>query len=75
MRAYIIKHKGKTWWGNLILDYSHVFSDNSKIYTSTMYIKRKDAVKYLNTLEYNEFYEVVGLTIDKSKQDNRKTKS
>jgi len=36
-------------------------------------IRKKDAEAYLKTLEYKEFYEVVGATVDKPNLDNRRS--
>lgn len=73
MRAFIIKHKGKTIWQNMYLTDKITIEDKS-FYIGTIFFRKKDAQKYLSVLKYKEFYEVIGVTIDKSKQDNRKTK-
>jgi len=79
MRAYIIKFKGKTIWQNMLTDYKFTFNcslivirDGDEIYVGTLFFRKKDANKYLETLSNKHFYEVVGVTIDKSKIDNRK---
>ena len=72
MRAYTIKHKGKTIWQNMVFDREITFSDNSGIYAGLIFLRKKDAKKYLGTYEYKEFYEVIGLTVDKSIKDNRR---
>ena len=72
MRAFIIKFKGKTIWQNMLIEHKLTFNDGYEIYAGTLFFRKKDAKKYLNTFEYKEFYEVVGATIDKSKIDNRK---
>ena len=73
MRAYTIKHKGKTIWQNMVFDREITFSDNSGIYAGLMFLRKKDAKKYLEAFcEYKEFYEVIGITVDKSIKDNRK---
>ena len=72
MRAYIIKFKGKTIWQNVFRDYKFTFNDGDEIYTGTLFFRKKDVKKYLETLSNKHFYEVVGVTIDKSKIDNRK---
>ena len=41
------------------------------MYVRCFFVK-KDAKKYLETLSNKHFYEVVGVTIDKSKIDNHK---
>jgi len=72
MRAYIIKFKGKTILRNVLIDYKFTFNDGDEIYVGTLFFRKKDAKKYLETLSNKHFYEVVGVTIDKSKIDNRK---
>jgi hypothetical protein len=72
MRAFAIKHIGKTIWQNLILDRELKFSNNDRVYAGLLFFRKKDAQKYLETFEYKQFYEVIGITIDKSKKDNRK---
>lgn len=73
MRAFVIKHRGKTIWQNMTFERELTFSDNTKIYAGLLFFRKKDAKKYLETFEYKEFYEVVGVTIDKSTRDNRFT--
>ena len=73
MRAYIIKFKGKTIWQNMLIEHKLTFNDGYETYVGTLFFRKTDAKKYLNTFfENKEFYEVVGVTIDKSKIDNRK---
>jgi len=69
--AYNVKFKGKTIWQNMLRDYKFTFNDGDEIYVGTLFFRKKDAKKYLETLN-KELYEVVGATIDKSKIDNRK---
>jgi fumarylacetoacetate (FAA) hydrolase family protein len=71
MRAFIIKHKGKTHRGNMLYDSSFEFPDGEKMYVGTLFFRKKDAKKYLETFKYKEFFEVVGVTIDESEKDNR----
>lgn len=71
MRAFIIKRRGKTIWQNMMLDRVLTFSDEDKIYVGLLFFRKKDAKKYLDTFQYKEYYEVIGVTIDKSKEDNR----
>ena len=59
MRAYIIKFKGKTIWQNMLRDYKFTFNDGDEIYVGTLFFRKKDANKYLETLKYKELYEVV----------------
>ena len=70
--AYNIKFKGETIWQNMLINYKLTLDDGDEIYVCTLFLRKKDANKYLNTLKYKEFYEVIGVTIDKSKIDNRK---
>ena len=71
MRAFAIKHKGKTIWQNMLFDREITFSDNDKVSAGSLFFRKKDALKYLETFEHKQFYEVVGITIDKSEKDNR----
>ena len=73
MRVYLIKHKGATIWQNMFFDREFTFSDNNKIHSGILFFRKKDAEAYLKTLEYKEFYEVVGATVDKSNFDNRRS--
>ena len=73
MRVYLIKHKGATIWQNMFFDREFTFSDNKKINSGILFFRKKDAEAYLKTLEYKEFYEVVGATVDKSNFDNRRS--
>jgi hypothetical protein len=75
MRAYTIKHKGKTIWQNMVFEKEIEFSDNEKVLVGFIFFRKKDAVKYLKTFYYPEFHEVVGVTIDKCEKDNRKRSS
>ena len=68
MRAFTIKHKGATILQNMTME----FHQEHELYIGIIFFRRKDAIKYLNTFEYKKFYEVIGLTIDKSNKDNRK---
>lgn len=71
MRAFTIKRRGKTIWQNMMFDRELTFSDEDKIYVGLLFFRKKDAKKYLDTFQYKEYYEVIGVTIDKSKKDNR----
>ena len=57
----------------MFFDREFTFSDNNKIHSGILKKKKKDAEAYLKTLEYKEFYEVVGATVDKSNFDNRRS--
>jgi hypothetical protein len=72
MRVFIIKNKGATIWQNMYFDKEITFSDGNKINAGKLFFRKKDAEAYLKALEHNEFYEVVGATVDKSYTDNRK---
>jgi hypothetical protein len=69
MRAYTIKRKGKT---TLDLKKKITFSDGDIVYVGYIFFRKKDAKKYLGTFSYPEYYEAIGLTINKSDKDNRK---
>ena len=73
MRAFAIKHTGKTILQNMLFDREIIFSDNDKVFAGLLFFRKKDAQKYLDTFEYKQFYEVIGVTIDKSENDNRKS--
>lgn len=64
MRAYTIVRKGARNWQNLGLEREITFNDNTTIYASYLFFRRKDALKYLETYPYKEYFEVVGMTID-----------
>lgn len=68
MRVFLIKRKGATYWANMYFHSKITFSDGNKISTGILFFRKKDAQAYLKSLEYNEFYEVVGATVDNAKQ-------
>lgn len=68
MRAYTIKHKGATILQNITME----FLQEHELYVGMIFFRKKDAMQYINTFEYKQFFEVIGLTIDKSNKDNRK---
>jgi uncharacterized lipoprotein YehR (DUF1307 family) len=70
MKAYTTKHQGKTYRGNMTLKQKLIFLDGTVVYSDFLFYKKKDAKKYLATLD-NKYIEVVGVTVDKSKTDNR----
>lgn len=74
MGVYLIKHTGASIERNMYFDRSFEFNDGGKIYVSIVFFRKKDAEKYLKTLEHNEFFLVVGATMDKVESDNRKLK-
>lgn len=73
MRAFAIKHKGKSILQNMTFDREITFSDGHKVYTSLLFMRKKDAKKYLDTFQWKDFYEVIGVTIDRSEKDNRRS--
>jgi len=71
MKIWIIKHQGKSWWGNLTHDKEIELSDGSIIYAQFCFYRKKDAIKIMKTY-HNEYLEVVSAEIEKSNKDNRK---
>ena len=72
MRAFALKHKGKSIWQNMMFDRELTFSDGEKVFAGLLFFRKKDAKKYLETFKYyKEYYEIIGVTIDKSDKDNR----
>ena len=74
MRAFIIKRKGKTWFGNMLHNYKISINDNT-FYADLIFYKKKDAKIFLKTefsKDIQDMFEIIGVTIDKSNQDNRK---
>jgi hypothetical protein len=72
MRIFIIKNKGANIWQNFVTEKQLTFNDEVKILVGYVFFRKKDALKYLKTFKYSEFFEVVGCTVDKTKGDNRK---
>ncbi len=75
MRAFALKHKGKSIWQNMVFDKELTFSDGKVVFAGMLFFRKKDAKKYLDTFEYKKYYEVIGLTVDKSTKDNRFSKT
>lgn len=71
MRAFALKHKGKSILQNMMFDRELTFSDGDKVFAGLLFFRKKDAKKYLETFQYKECYEIIGVTIDKSDKDNR----
>jgi len=71
MRAYTLKHKGKSILQNMMFDRELTFSAGEKVFAGLLFFRKKDAKKYLETFQYKEHYEIIGVTIDKSYKDNR----
>lgn len=72
MKIWVIKHKGKTWWGNFIgiLNYEMAVG-SEKVSSGMFFYRRKDAKKCLEATG-NEFLEVVSAEVEECKQDNRR---
>lgn len=64
MRIYLIKHKGSTILQNMFCDREFTFTNNNKIHVGLLFFKKKDADMYLKTLEYKQFYKVIGAIVD-----------
>ena len=60
MKIWLIKHTGADWFGNYRHDREIELADGSILYSQLCFYRKKDAVAYLKTLTYPEFYEVVG---------------
>lgn len=73
MRIFLIKHKGATIWQNLSLDTKITIGDDT-VFAGKYFARKKDADLYLSVSIYKDYYEVVGATVDISKDDNRKKK-
>lgn len=74
MRVYLIKHKGASILRNMYFDRNFTFTDGDKFVVGLLFFRKNHALKYLETLDNKEFFEVVGATVDKVEQDNRKRK-
>jgi len=72
MRLYIIKHKGKTTLYNIHTTSKLTFPGGEEIDVGRLFLRKKDAQQYHQHMPYNEFLEVVGVTVDKCDQDNRR---
>ena len=75
MRSYTLKRKGKTIWQNMMIDREMHFAGGTKVYAGYIFFRKKDATKYLNSFVDKRFYEVIGMTVDNSKEDNRRRKN
>ena len=75
MRAYTLKRKGKTIWQNMMIDREMHFADGTKIYNGYVFYRKKDATRFLNSFANKRYYEVIGMTVDNSKEDNRRRKN
>jgi len=56
----------------LSIDRELTFSDGDKIYAGMLFFRKKDAKKYLDTFEYKQYFEIIGMNIDEYKTDNGK---
>ena len=71
MRVFAIKRTGKSICKNMTFDREITFQDEDKCLVGLLFFRKKDAKKYLDNFQYKVFYEVIGLTVDKSNKDNR----
>ncbi len=71
MRAFTLKRKGKSIWQNMLFDRELTFPNGEKVFAGLLFFRKKDAKKYLETFHYKEYFEIIGVNIDKSDQDNR----
>lgn len=74
MRAWIIKNKGKTWLGNMPFMNKAELDNGGGFYCDYIFYRKSHAKEFLKALEHSEHLEVVGVTIDKSEDDNRRRK-
>ena len=72
MKIWIIKHKGKTWWGNLISLLQEMQINKNRMWVGEYYLTKKQAKNRMNSMSHSEYLEVVSAEVTKSKQDNRK---
>ena len=72
MKIYLIKHKGKTWWGNLIGLCGRMSIGDYDCHIIHTFFFKRDAIKYLNTFKNKENFEITSAEVKESKQDNRK---
>jgi len=71
MRVFAIKRTGKSILQNMIFDNEITLPNEDKCLVGLLFVRKKDAKKYLDTFQYKVFYEVIALTVDKSNKDNR----
>ena len=71
MKIWIVKHKGKTWWGNLVALTGEMTIGENTFYYGNWFFRKKD-VAYMKAKKYQDYHEVVSCEVSKSKQDNRK---
>ena len=62
MIIYTIKYKGANYWGNYRHSSEIEFNDGTTIYSDRYFFRLKDAKKYLNSLDYKDFYEIQRFT-------------
>jgi hypothetical protein len=58
MKIYVIKHKGKNTWGNLISNPDQIIVGDEKLWQGKFYFRLKDAKKIMSTFSYPEFFEI-----------------
>jgi hypothetical protein len=76
MKIYLIKHKGKTWWGNLVaitseMTFKNIEGNEFICYSGRWFFKKKDAEIFRRTLSYWDNLEVVSAEVKNCKKDNR----
>lgn len=54
-------------WYNALINLEYTLPNDNKLNGGIFFFRRKDAVAYLNTLEYSDLYEVVGCGVDQLK--------
>ena len=73
MKVYIIKRKGKTWWGNFVgIANPLMTTEGEEINIPSAFFRAKDAKKYLSSFHYSDSFEIVSAEIKQSSQDNRR---
>lgn len=74
MKIYLIKHKGKTWWANLIgLSAEVTLSNKYAMNCGRFFFRKKDAREFLKTYEHSKYLEIVSAEVAQCKKDNRKS--
>lgn len=72
MKIYLVKHKGKTWWGNFVMLANTMHIGKYSCNCLPTFFFKRDAQKYLETHTNKQFLEIVSAEVKQSKQDNRK---
>lgn len=71
MKIWIIKNKGKNWFGNMLCTHAVSIEGKTIAYAQLCFYRKKDAVLYMKQEYKHDFYEVVGAELPESKTDNR----